>query len=82
MFESIGESGEPCVQPCCLFVLSIHYDPCIQEPGEAGSSLPTIDASGATEAGSLIVLTASGYKVKGIRTVDLVWSGVVQTLLL
>jgi len=45
----------------------------------AGSSLPSNDAFDTTKAGSLIELTASGYKVKGVRIVDLEWSGASTT---
>jgi len=41
----------------------------------AGSSLPSNDVSATTHEGSLIELTASGYKVRGVRMVDLTWSG-------
>ena len=37
--------------------------------------MPTNDASATTHAGSLIELTVSGYKVRGVRMVDLTWTG-------
>jgi hypothetical protein len=35
--------------------------------------------SGTTPAGSAISLSVNGYKVKGVKTVDLIWSGFVST---
>ena len=41
----------------------------------AGSSPPSAEADATTLAGSLIDLIATPYKTKGVRMVDLEWSG-------
>jgi len=41
----------------------------------AGNSPPSFEDNATTYEGSLIELTASGYKVRGVRMVDLAWSG-------
>jgi PKD repeat protein/murein DD-endopeptidase MepM/ murein hydrolase activator NlpD len=58
---------------------STSYDYRIRAANSAGPSNWSNTATGTTSAAAVIVISASGYKIKGKHTVDLTWSGAGST---